>query len=78
MIQNTFSLGQKEASHLFHILMECMERRESVSGVHDLSLGCLRLLLSLLFLWWVSVGTVVVEVMVLTLVKSVCANLYIA
>ncbi|KAK2513877.1 hypothetical protein Q9233_015270 [Columba guinea] len=31
MIQNTFSLGQKQSSHLFHILMECMERRESIT-----------------------------------------------
>uniref|UniRef100_A0A663EVT0 non-specific serine/threonine protein kinase n=1 Tax=Aquila chrysaetos chrysaetos TaxID=223781 RepID=A0A663EVT0_AQUCH len=37
MIQNTFSLGQKQSSHLFHILMECMEHRESVSEVHALS-----------------------------------------
>ncbi|XP_061326815.1 transient receptor potential cation channel subfamily M member 6-like isoform X1 [Pezoporus flaviventris] len=29
MIQNTFSLGQKQCSHLFHILMECMEHRDS-------------------------------------------------
>uniref|UniRef100_A0A663EVU2 non-specific serine/threonine protein kinase n=1 Tax=Aquila chrysaetos chrysaetos TaxID=223781 RepID=A0A663EVU2_AQUCH len=43
MIQNTFSLGQKQSSHLFHILMECMEHRESVS----------ELLPFLLFLWWV-------------------------
>ncbi|KFP75287.1 Transient receptor potential cation channel subfamily M member 6, partial [Acanthisitta chloris] len=31
MIQNTFSLGQKESSHLFHVLMECMEHRESIT-----------------------------------------------
>ncbi|XP_008938224.1 PREDICTED: transient receptor potential cation channel subfamily M member 6, partial [Merops nubicus] len=31
MIQNTFSLGQKQSSHLFHILMECMEHRESMT-----------------------------------------------
>ncbi|XP_076219232.1 transient receptor potential cation channel subfamily M member 6 isoform X3 [Aptenodytes patagonicus] len=31
MIQNTFSLGQKQSSHLFHILMECMEHRESIT-----------------------------------------------
>lgn len=36
MIQNTFSLGQKQSSHLLHILMECMERRESVSRLHTL------------------------------------------
>ncbi|NWS69098.1 TRPM6 protein, partial [Crotophaga sulcirostris] len=31
MIQNTFSLGQKQSNHLFHILMECMEHRESIT-----------------------------------------------
>ncbi|GAB0204461.1 transient receptor potential cation channel subfamily M member 6 [Grus japonensis] len=31
MIHNTFSLGQKQSSHLFHILMECMEHRESIT-----------------------------------------------
>ncbi|KFQ95857.1 Transient receptor potential cation channel subfamily M member 6, partial [Nipponia nippon] len=31
MIQNTFSLGQKQSSHLFHILTECMEHRESIT-----------------------------------------------
>ncbi|KFO97615.1 Transient receptor potential cation channel subfamily M member 6, partial [Calypte anna] len=31
MIQNTFSLGQKQSSHLFHILMECMEHREFIT-----------------------------------------------
>ncbi|NXH16467.1 TRPM6 protein, partial [Bucco capensis] len=31
MIQNTFNLGQKQSSHLFHILMECMEHRESIT-----------------------------------------------
>ncbi|XP_064356799.1 transient receptor potential cation channel subfamily M member 6-like isoform X1 [Dromaius novaehollandiae] len=31
MIQNTFNLGQKQSSHLCHILMECMERRESIT-----------------------------------------------
>ncbi|NXU54640.1 TRPM6 protein, partial [Turnix velox] len=31
MIQNTFSLGQKQSSHLFHILMECMEHRQSIT-----------------------------------------------
>ncbi|XP_021236874.1 transient receptor potential cation channel subfamily M member 6 isoform X2 [Numida meleagris] len=31
MIQNMFSLGQKQSSHLFHILMECMEHRESIT-----------------------------------------------
>uniref|UniRef100_A0A8D0HI88 non-specific serine/threonine protein kinase n=1 Tax=Sphenodon punctatus TaxID=8508 RepID=A0A8D0HI88_SPHPU len=30
MIQNTFSFGQKQSSHLLQILMECMEHRESV------------------------------------------------
>ncbi|KFV48457.1 Transient receptor potential cation channel subfamily M member 6, partial [Tyto alba] len=31
MIQNTFSLGQKQSSHLFHVLMECMQHRESIT-----------------------------------------------
>ncbi|XP_010120517.1 PREDICTED: transient receptor potential cation channel subfamily M member 6, partial [Chlamydotis macqueenii] len=31
MIQNTFCLGQKQSSHLFHILMECMKHRESIT-----------------------------------------------
>ncbi|NXK38184.1 TRPM6 protein, partial [Piprites chloris] len=31
MIQNTFSLEEKQSSHLFHILMECMEHRESIT-----------------------------------------------
>ncbi|XP_061873300.1 transient receptor potential cation channel subfamily M member 6 isoform X2 [Colius striatus] len=31
MIQTIFSLGQKQSSHLFHILMECMEHRESIT-----------------------------------------------
>ncbi|KGL77531.1 Transient receptor potential cation channel subfamily M member 6, partial [Tinamus guttatus] len=31
MIQNTFNLGQKQSSHLCHILMECMEHRESIT-----------------------------------------------
>ncbi|XP_009956890.1 PREDICTED: transient receptor potential cation channel subfamily M member 6 [Leptosomus discolor] len=31
MIQNTFSLGQKQSGHLFHILMECMKHRESIT-----------------------------------------------
>uniref|UniRef100_A0A8C8E745 non-specific serine/threonine protein kinase n=1 Tax=Otus sunia TaxID=257818 RepID=A0A8C8E745_9STRI len=31
MIQNTFSLGQKQSGHLFHVLMECMEHRESIT-----------------------------------------------
>ncbi|XP_015135836.2 transient receptor potential cation channel subfamily M member 6 isoform X3 [Gallus gallus] len=31
MIQNMFSLGQKQSRHLFHILMECMEHRESIT-----------------------------------------------
>ncbi|XP_019466054.1 transient receptor potential cation channel subfamily M member 6-like isoform X2 [Meleagris gallopavo] len=30
MIRNMFSLGQKQSSHLFHILMECMEHRKSI------------------------------------------------
>jgi len=52
MIRNTFSLGQEQSSSLFHILMECMEHRESVSGVRTLCLECLNLLLPcLLFLW---------------------------
>uniref|UniRef100_A0A8B9PX21 non-specific serine/threonine protein kinase n=1 Tax=Apteryx owenii TaxID=8824 RepID=A0A8B9PX21_APTOW len=31
MIQNTFNLGRKQSSHLCHILMECMEHRESIT-----------------------------------------------
>uniref|UniRef100_A0A8D0HHW4 non-specific serine/threonine protein kinase n=1 Tax=Sphenodon punctatus TaxID=8508 RepID=A0A8D0HHW4_SPHPU len=31
MIQNTFSFGQKQSSHLLQILMECMEHRESIT-----------------------------------------------
>ncbi|NXA13374.1 TRPM6 protein, partial [Sapayoa aenigma] len=31
MIQNTFSLEQKQSSHLFHVLMECMEHRQSIT-----------------------------------------------
>ncbi|NXM71307.1 TRPM6 protein, partial [Serilophus lunatus] len=31
MIQNTFSLEQKQCSHLFQVLMECMEHRESIT-----------------------------------------------
>uniref|UniRef100_A0A669QLH9 non-specific serine/threonine protein kinase n=1 Tax=Phasianus colchicus TaxID=9054 RepID=A0A669QLH9_PHACC len=31
MIQNMFNLGQKQSSHLFHILMECMEHRKSIT-----------------------------------------------
>ncbi|NXO05082.1 TRPM6 protein, partial [Rhinopomastus cyanomelas] len=31
MIQNTFALGQNQSSHLLHILMECMEHRESIT-----------------------------------------------
>ncbi|KYO20775.1 transient receptor potential cation channel subfamily M member 6 isoform B [Alligator mississippiensis] len=31
MIQNTFNLGQKQSRHLFQILMECMEHRESIT-----------------------------------------------
>ncbi|KFR14132.1 Transient receptor potential cation channel subfamily M member 6, partial [Opisthocomus hoazin] len=31
MIRNTFSLGQEQSSSLFHILMECMEHRESIT-----------------------------------------------
>lgn len=45
MIQNIFSLGQKQSSHLFHVLMECMKHRESVSSIHVLSLGSLHFLL---------------------------------
>ncbi|XP_010014516.1 PREDICTED: transient receptor potential cation channel subfamily M member 6, partial [Nestor notabilis] len=37
MIQNTFSLGQKQSSHLFHILMECMEHRDSITIFDALS-----------------------------------------
>uniref|UniRef100_A0A8C3KWQ0 non-specific serine/threonine protein kinase n=1 Tax=Chrysolophus pictus TaxID=9089 RepID=A0A8C3KWQ0_CHRPC len=33
MIQNMFNLGQKQSSHLFHILMECMEHRQSITIV---------------------------------------------
>ncbi|NXP21937.1 TRPM6 protein, partial [Scytalopus superciliaris] len=31
MIQNTFSLEQKQSSHLFHVLMECMKHRQSIT-----------------------------------------------
>ncbi|NXU16968.1 TRPM6 protein, partial [Pardalotus punctatus] len=31
MIQNMFSLEQKQSSHLFHVLMECMKHRESIT-----------------------------------------------
>ncbi|NXD05391.1 TRPM6 protein, partial [Certhia familiaris] len=31
MIQNTFSLEQKQSSHLFHVLMECMKHREFIT-----------------------------------------------
>ncbi|XP_061465295.1 transient receptor potential cation channel subfamily M member 6 [Rhineura floridana] len=31
MIQNTFSFGQKQSHHLFKILMECMEHRDSIT-----------------------------------------------
>uniref|UniRef100_A0A8C5X6W6 non-specific serine/threonine protein kinase n=1 Tax=Malurus cyaneus samueli TaxID=2593467 RepID=A0A8C5X6W6_9PASS len=31
MIQNTFSLEQKQSSHLCHVLMECMKHRESIT-----------------------------------------------
>ncbi|XP_042308186.1 transient receptor potential cation channel subfamily M member 6 isoform X2 [Sceloporus undulatus] len=31
MIQNMFSLGQKQSHHLFKILMECMEYRDSIT-----------------------------------------------
>ncbi|XP_015267020.1 PREDICTED: transient receptor potential cation channel subfamily M member 6 [Gekko japonicus] len=31
MIQNTFSFGQKQTHHLFKILMECMEHRDSIT-----------------------------------------------
>ncbi|NWY45030.1 TRPM6 protein, partial [Sylvia atricapilla] len=31
MIQNTFRLEQKQSSHLFHVLMECMKHRESIT-----------------------------------------------
>uniref|UniRef100_A0A8C3Y495 non-specific serine/threonine protein kinase n=1 Tax=Catharus ustulatus TaxID=91951 RepID=A0A8C3Y495_CATUS len=44
MIQNIFGLEQKQSSHLFHVLMECMKHRESVSRVHVLSLGSLHFL----------------------------------
>uniref|UniRef100_A0A8C6NEG8 non-specific serine/threonine protein kinase n=3 Tax=Neoaves TaxID=3078114 RepID=A0A8C6NEG8_MELUD len=37
MIQNTFSLGQKQSSHLFCILMECMEHRDSITIFDALS-----------------------------------------
>lgn len=45
MIQNIFRLEQKQSSHLFHVLMECMKHRESVSRVHVLNLGSLHFLL---------------------------------
>lgn len=68
MIQNMFSLGQKQSSHLFHILMECMEHRESVSVISTLTFLYLNLLLHFLpFLWWVGMDTAVVKVMVLSL-----------
>lgn len=35
MIQNTFSFGQKQSHHLFKILMECMEHRDSVSMMNS-------------------------------------------
>ncbi|NXK97935.1 TRPM6 protein, partial [Formicarius rufipectus] len=31
MIQNSFSLEQKQSSHLFHVLMECMKYRQSIT-----------------------------------------------
>ncbi|XP_056369699.1 transient receptor potential cation channel subfamily M member 6-like isoform X1 [Oenanthe melanoleuca] len=31
MIQNVFRLEQKQSSHLFHVLMECMKHRESIT-----------------------------------------------
>ncbi|XP_060119491.1 transient receptor potential cation channel subfamily M member 6-like [Heteronotia binoei] len=31
MIQSTFSFGQKQSHHLFKILMECMEHRDSIT-----------------------------------------------
>ncbi|NWT30668.1 TRPM6 protein, partial [Cardinalis cardinalis] len=31
MIQNIFRLEQKQSSHLFHVLMECMKHRESIT-----------------------------------------------
>ncbi|XP_053328412.1 transient receptor potential cation channel subfamily M member 6 [Spea bombifrons] len=31
MIQKTFNLGHKQSNHVFHILMECMEHRESIT-----------------------------------------------
>ncbi|XP_069085230.1 transient receptor potential cation channel subfamily M member 6 [Pleurodeles waltl] len=31
MIQKTFNFGQKQSNHLFKILMECMEHRESIT-----------------------------------------------
>uniref|UniRef100_A0A8C8SZL6 non-specific serine/threonine protein kinase n=1 Tax=Pelusios castaneus TaxID=367368 RepID=A0A8C8SZL6_9SAUR len=31
MIQNTFNFGQKQSIHLFQMLMECMEHRESIT-----------------------------------------------
>ncbi|NXH39793.1 TRPM6 protein, partial [Dicaeum eximium] len=31
MIQNLFRLEQKQSSHLFHVLMECMKHRESIT-----------------------------------------------
>lgn len=62
MIQNIFSLEEKQSSHLFHILMECMEHRESVSTVHVPSLGSLHFLLPfLLFLYWIGICTGVIS-----------------
>ncbi|KQK77837.1 transient receptor potential cation channel, subfamily M, member 6 [Amazona aestiva] len=37
MIQNAFSLGQKQSSRLYHILMECMEHRDSITIFDALS-----------------------------------------
>ncbi|NXY05428.1 TRPM6 protein, partial [Pteruthius melanotis] len=31
MIQNIFGLEEKQSSHLFHVLMECMQHRESIT-----------------------------------------------
>ncbi|XP_053555947.1 transient receptor potential cation channel subfamily M member 6 [Bombina bombina] len=52
MIQKTFNLGYRQANHIFCILMECMERRESITifdadseEQHDIDLAILTALL---------------------------------
>lgn len=76
MIQNIFRLEQKQSSRLFHVLMECMKHRESVSRVHGLSLGGLDFLLPfLLFLWWAGMGTGVISKVKITQL-CLCQFLY--